>query len=261
MSDAMKALHEHLLDMLGKPVNRELIDALAQELGSPDEDSFPTQFVFSEAGLSITTDSARFYELVFCMSSEYPEFGWRKAFPFGIEPTDRAEEVEKKLLDKRLVRKELSPDHYGLVYRIYPYELMISFDGDCEQLGLLAVRYVGIFTDTSTLSQSFILQLMNGEEMNLFESGIEIPEFNDVLVTTTDESQHAIELAVFHGVEGSAEKGGRYSNYIVHQLQQSTTGIANVEVRFEVLIDGNLKVTAIDLCTKKKCAVAEKIVY
>jgi hypothetical protein len=209
----------------------------------------------------MVTDSARFSELVFFMSSECQEFGWKKELPFGIEPTDRAEEIEQKLLGKRLLRKELSPDQYRLQYEIYPYEVSICFDGACEQLSLLSVAYAGIFTDSSILSKSFILQLMNGAEMKLFENGIEIPEINSVIITTTEESQHAIELAVFHGVEGSEEKGERYSNYIVHQVQQGPTGIAQVEVKFEVLIDGNLKVTAVNCHTKVNCAVAQKIFY
>lgn len=256
----MKALYEHLLELLGKPVTTERIDALSQELGSPDKDSLNAEFDFPELGLSIETDSARFSELVFFTFLEYPEFRWKRELPFGIEATDRVEDVEQKLFDKRLLRKELSPDRYRLVYRTYPYELAICFDGDCEQLSLITVKYAGLFTDTAILPMSFILRLMNGTEMKLFEKGIEIPEFNSVRVTTTEEGQHAIELAVFRGDAESAEKNEHYSNYIVHQLPKGPTGVAQAEVKFEVMIDGNLKVTAVDTRTKKNCAVTPKIV-
>lgn len=253
----MTEIHERLLDLLGKPVKDPSFELVLKELGKPDyEDEYmPAGFEFYEQGLFIATDSARFSALNFYFSTPSSEFGWNGSLPEGINANDGIEAVERKLSDKRLIYRHLCPDCYRIDYAVSPYELTVRFLTDTEKMSMLAVKYMGIFTDTSILENSYLLRLPNGEKMQLFKQGIEIPDFESVEVSTKDDGQHAIEIAVFQGELENGKDNSCYARYLVHQISATPAGAARVEIRFEILIDGNLKVTATDKHTQRDLSV------
>jgi hypothetical protein len=246
----MEQIHERLLELLGKPVTDAGFEIILSELGQPDRKEEGFQF----PGLFICTDSARFSEVQFWLGDSYGE-AWAGGLPGGISRDDRIADVERKLDKKTLFSRHLNPRWYFDRYYIYPHFLAFNFEAESERLEMLYVSFLGIFTDTSDLPASFSMRTTDGRLVRLFERGSEIPEYRSEVVSTTDDGQHAIEVDVFRDEGECAGANQPYARYLIHQVPQAPKGEAKIEVRFEVLIDGNLKVTAVDQGSRRRLAV------
>jgi molecular chaperone DnaK (HSP70) len=142
------------------------------------------------------------------------------------------------------------------MYDVSPYVLSVCFDLETEQMWMLSVEYVGVFSDTSELNKSFSMQLTDGMTIKLFEKGTEIPDYRSHVVSPTDDGQHAIEIRVLQAQAGSDSDNELYAQYWVQQVPQGAKGAAKVEIRVEALIDGNLKMAALDMQARRELPVS-----
>ncbi len=151
----MTDLFQRLVNLLGTPIDNPAFQEFLKDCGEkPDLIELKTMkdYSFSKLGLNIDMEKTQnqiksiFLHLntVAVQGGEIEPFA--QSLPFGIEPDDSRDVVEKKIGVKRKARKIQSrtpsePKDFWESYEIYPLEYTFTFDGGSSRLNCVSVYY------------------------------------------------------------------------------------------------------------------------
>jgi hypothetical protein len=228
-------LLERLISLLGKPVSDSSYLSLLTEFGPPR--CVDGEFELVEEGISLYVELARISRVIFWLGSCESIPAYQRRLPMGIEAMDKREDVERKV-----GKTPTSFSRNTETYELGSLAMTVYFDPD-DKMYQIILKFIGVFADVSVLSKSYLLETKGIPRFKLFDRGIEIPDFYGLALSTADDEQHVIELEVFEEIDQRTEL---YCHYWIREVPPGPKGGAEVTAKFELLIDGNIEVTAID---------------
>lgn len=96
------------------------------------------------------------------------------------------------------------------------------------------------------------VKTFGGNFTRIIEANTTIPINKSMVFSTVEDNQDEVEINVYQGEEDIAEDNKLLGKFTLKGIKAAPRGVPRINVTFNINIDGILKVSAMDLSTKKK---------
>lgn len=256
----MDSQYNEILNLLGQQT-RSALPELFKTFGIGTRDSDSGVIEFESHFFSVDEERGRILRANFYFNepycdSEFRDHLWKGGLPFCVESTDSLPVVEQKVGESKRLSIFAGGGIQCATFDLSQYILSFTFDESGQNLYMLQVEFVGVFSDSGLLETSYFVRDETTDVVQeLFRSGTETPEYKTLHFSKKVSHQHCMRLQILSGASESESK--IYSELLIHRIRTVDSGSVPVLARFEAQIDGILSLRCFDEETGVELAVTE----